>query len=160
MVGEEVISLVKIVRIKGLAVRADVQVQAPKKRWNLPCYDTSTCQIDYCRLYDRIVKCKPTPIQQRMGVEPRIEIHRKPCGRDNCKSRVNLYPVSVKVCKNCKYAKVYAGERKYHVSARVECERYVIEAMREAEKFRTPYGRDRRIFRRGGQDHWYGGHVI
>jgi len=31
---------------------------------------------------------------------------------------------------------------------------------KEAEKQRTPYGRDRRIFRRGGQDHWYGGHVV
>ena len=78
--------------------------------------------------YDRIVKYKLTPMQKRLGVEPRIEIHREPCGRDTCKSRVNLYPVSVKVCKNCIYAKVYAGERKYHVSARIECERYVIEA--------------------------------
>ena len=94
-----------------------------------------------------------------IGGEPRREIHRKPCDRD-CKSRVNLTPVPVKVCKHCEYVKVSEGVRRYHVPPRVECVKLVEEAMREAEKQRTPYGRDRRIFRRGGQDHWYGGHVV
>lgn len=94
-----------------------------------------------------------------IGAEPKKEIHREPCDRD-CKSRVNLRPVSARVCKNCVFVEADEGMRRYHVPPRVECERVVVEALREAEKLRMPYGRDRRIFRRGGQDHWYGGHVV
>jgi hypothetical protein len=155
---EGVCETMKVTRVKRIVFPSKTTVKAPKKRFGLPCYDKSICQREaFCPHSDRIVRSERTELEDILGRSGRKVIERQQCDRD-CKSRVNLEDVLIKVCRECQFLNVTAGIHLYKVPPRAECFRFILEAMRGAE--RLPYGRETRIFRRGGGSNWYGGHVV
>jgi hypothetical protein len=145
--------MVKVIRAKGILVKADTLVNAPKKRWNLPCYDKSTCAVDYCSKYDTI-KHEPIYAPSSKGMETRKIIYRSECDED-CKRRLNLAKVSVKVCvkANCEYLKVQEGDRLLHIPPAINCLKYIEES--RGKRKPTRYRRERRIYRRGAVGGWH-----
>lgn len=144
--------MVKVVHFQGQAIRADIEVVAPKKRWNLPCYDKSICQVDHCSKYDTIVKEEMmTPLgEEKVG----RKLYRNPCDED-CKRRLNLDKVSVKVCvkANCEHLKVQEGDRLLHIPPAINCLKYIEESRGKHKP--TRYSRERRIYRRGAVGGWH-----
>lgn len=142
----------KVVRFHGQAIRADTMVTAPKLRFGLPCYDKSICQVEHCSKYDTIVKEeKMTPLgEEKIG----RTLYRKPCDED-CKRRLNLDKVSVKVCvkAKCLFLKVQAGDRLLHIPPAVNCLKYIEESRGKHKP--TPFGRETRIHRRGVAGGWH-----
>lgn len=144
----------KIVTIDGIKIKASTLVVAPKKRIDsrkgttvgfLPCYDKSICQIEHCSKYDTVEYVSKMIIRQ-------------PCDED-CPKRINIDPVRIRVCKHCSYIKVQAGIPIHHIPPAINCMKYIEESKNVGK--RMPYGRETRIFRRGGiGDNWYGGHKV
>ena len=106
---------------------------------------------------DRTVQSERTVLEVMLGRSGRKVIERQQCDRD-CKSRVDLNDVPVKVCREFQFLNVQAGIHLYRVPPKAECFRFILEARRGAE--RVPYSREKRIFRRGGGSNWYVGHSI
>jgi hypothetical protein len=84
----------------------------------------------------------------------RKTIYRNPCDED-CKRRLNLDKVSVKVCvkTDCEHLKVQAGDRLLHTPPALTCLKYIEEARGKHKP--TRYSRERRIYRRGAVGGWH-----
>jgi hypothetical protein len=141
--------VVKVVRVKGIIVKAGAVVIAPKKRFGLRCYDKSICQVDYCKEVDTIIR---EPVETLRGYSMRGKIIRQPCDKD-CPRRINLDKVSVKVCVNCDFLSIQEGDRLLHIPPAINCLKYIEEARGKHKP--TPYSRDRRIYRRGAVGGWH-----
>ena len=112
--------------------KLDEMVKAPKRRYGLPCYDKSLCQISHCSEVDRVV-----PSMHK--------IFRQPCDKD-CKRRVNLEKVPIRVCLKSKCAH-FDVEYSY-------CKKYIEEERRRhkpppfqfAKGLRTPSSGNRGFY--------------
>jgi hypothetical protein len=144
--------LTKVVRFQGQTIRADIMVKAPKLRFGLPCYDKKTCSVDYCSKKDTITY-QETYAPSGIGI--RKVIRRKPCDED-CKRRVNLDNVSVKVCvkANCEFFIVQQGDKLLHIPNSLTCVKYIEEARGRRGK-PLPFQRETRIQRRGATGGWH-----
>jgi hypothetical protein len=111
----------KYVHVNGVRFSSKLEVDAPKRRFGLPCLDKSTCQIDRCKEVDRIEYA--LEFDFRGQTHRRGTIIRQPCDKD-CEKRVNLEPVSVAVCAKAQcefltesgWCKKYVEEAKSHRS--------------------------------------------
>ena len=107
-------------------------VKAPKKRFGLPCYDKSICQVEHCKEVDEVLVHVRT-------------IYRNPCDKD-CERRINLKPISVTLCIKAKceffnpmgcYCQKYVDENK---------RRHKPKPFQFSKGLRTPSGGDRGFY--------------
>ena len=143
--------MVEVMRFQGQTIRADTMVAAPKIRFGLPCYDKSICEVSRCSKYDTVVKEMEDTLR---GYKPKFTIYRNPCDED-CKRRLNLAKVSVKVCvkADCEFLKVQEGDRLLHIPPAINCLKYIEESRSKHKP--TPFGRETRIHRRGVAGGWH-----
>jgi hypothetical protein len=151
--------MVKVVHVKGVAFRVETEVTPSRKRFGLACYDKDSCEVRFCKESDRFVEGNFTEANIMLGTTPRKRLIRE-CKNMDCKRRISFSRAPIKVCRNCEYIEVQEGIRIYHVPPVANCKKYIEEAVRSKSGYGKPYGRQDRVFRRGGQDHWYGGHKV
>jgi hypothetical protein len=101
-------------------MKKEEMIKAPKKRFGLPCYDKSTCDVNFCKEVDTIAEGYETTATIMLRRKPRKEIRRQPCNKE-CKRRVNLNQVPIHICVKAKceffsqegcYCKKYVEENK------------------------------------------------
>ena len=149
--------MAKTARIKGIAFSVDTQVSAPRRRFGLPCYDVDSCEVPFCKESDRYEDGFDTALTMLRGITPKKRLIRE-CVNLDCERRINVRGVPIETCKDCEHISVQAGVRLYHIPPTANCRRGIAEARQHRRP--KPFGRDRRLFHRGGEDHWYGGHVV
>ena len=149
--------MVQVVRIKGIAFDAKTEVSAPKRRFGLPCYDKDSCEVNFCKESDRFEDGFETTLTMLRGITPKKRLIRE-CVNLDCERRINVRGVPIETCKDCEHISVQAGVRHYHIPPTANCRKGIAEARQHRRP--KPYGMDRRLFHRGGEDHWYGGHVV
>ena len=108
--------------------KKEERIKAPRKRFGSPCYDKGTCSVNFCKEADFLAEGYETTATIMLRRNPRKEIYRQPCDKD-CKRRINLDAVSVKVCIKAK-CEFFSPEGFY-------CKKYVEENKRRHNQSKT-----------------------
>jgi hypothetical protein len=133
----------KFIRYQGFRFNPKEKVKAPKKRFGLPCYDKSICQVKHCEKCDFVVNEEKISPLGNYKIEPTI--YRKPCDED-CKRRIVLGDVPIKVCikSKCEFFKPQGCYCQNYVD---ECKKpHKPKAFQFAKGLRTPSGGDRGFY--------------